>query len=101
MGRKYPNLKDRLYTAYNLIRYGKGKIRCMSCGKCGSIIIKSISEKPAEIEWIDEKHQVDQMWIDLVRCRKCGAVCKEIQMWNFDGDVYKVDPYIDADKTEK
>ena len=63
MGRKYPNLKDRLYAAYNLIRYGKGKIRCMSCGKC-------------------------------------GAVCKEIQMWNFEGDVYKVDPYIDADKTE-
>ena len=89
MGRKYPNLKDRLYAAYNLIRYGKGKIRCMTCGKCGSIIIKSISKKPAEIEWIDETHQ----------CRKCGAVCKEIQMWNFEGDVYKVDPYIDADKS--
>lgn len=72
----------------------------MTCGKCGSIIIKSISEKPAEIKWIDEIHQVDQMWIDLVKCRKCGAVCKEIQMWNFEGDVYKVDPYIDADKTE-
>lgn len=100
MGRKYPNLKDRLYAAYNLIRYGKGKIRCMTCGKCGSIIIKSISKKPAEIECIDEIHQVDQMWIDLVKCRKCGAVCKEIQMWNFEGDVYKVDPYIDADKTE-
>ena len=63
MGRKYPNLKDRLYAAYNLIRYGKGKIRCMTCGKCGSIIIKSISKKPAEIEWIE----VPKVWCCLQR----------------------------------
>lgn len=94
MGRKSPALKDRIWAAYNLIRYGKGKLRCMTCGKCGSIVIQSISDTPVEGKIEDVGKRIDMAWVDMVRCSKCGAICEEIQLWNFEGDPKKVDASI-------
>lgn len=84
-------LFDRIKIAYRFIRYGKGCTRIMKCGKCGSVIIVPISEKPLEDKLINDKMHVDQVWSEYVQCCKCGAVCKEIQLWNFAGDPLGID----------
>ena len=38
------DLKSRIRAAYNIVRYGCGHFRMMTCGKCGSIIIHRMSE---------------------------------------------------------
>lgn len=84
-------LFQRMSVAYNLIRYGKGKCRIMTCGKCGSICILPISEHPGESSCINEDRHIDLIWGEVVQCMKCGAVCHEIQCWNFEGDPAKID----------
>lgn len=84
-------LLQRISVAYNLIRYGSGKCRIMTCGKCGSICILPISEHPSEQKHIDEERHIDSVWSEVIQCMKCGAVCQEIQLWNFEGDVNKID----------
>lgn len=85
------NLWDRIKISYNLIRYGRGNIRVMTCGKCGSIFIRPISEHPAEEEYIHGDKHIDSVWSEFNQCMKCGAICKEIQLWNFEGDPLKID----------
>lgn len=84
------NLFQRIFVAYNFIRYGRGKCRIMTCGKCKSICIVPISEHPGETSYIDEDKQIDLVWGEIVQCMKCGAVCHEIQLWNFEGDPTKL-----------
>ena len=83
-------LFDRVKIAYRFIRYGKGCARIMECGKCGSVIIVPISEEP-----------LDQVWSEYVQCCKCGAVCKEIQLWNFAGDPLGIDKDLTVKKVTK
>lgn len=45
-------LMQRIIVSYNFIRYGKGNVRLMTCGKCGSVFIHPISESPQEGEII-------------------------------------------------
>lgn len=84
------NLFQRISVAYNFIRYGRGKCRIMTCGKCGSICIVPISAHPGETDCIDEDKHIDLLWGEVVQCMKCGAVCHEIQCWNFEGDPTKL-----------
>lgn len=81
---------QRISVAYNLMRYGRGKCRIMTCGKCKSICIVPITVHPEESSLIDEEKHIDLVWSEAVQCLKCGAVCHEIQCWNFDGDITKV-----------
>lgn len=81
------NFITRLNTAIAFVIHGKSKCRMMSCGKCGSTIITSITKEPVETKIIDDKHHIDVLWADVDKCLKCGAVCYETQYWNFDGNV--------------
>lgn len=100
MGRKAPNIAERIKIAYNFIRYGRGKVRMMTCEKCGGMIIQSISDHPVTGQWITNTRHVDQMWVDIYRCSLCGAVCQDIQLWNYAGNVHGVDPsVVQRDKT--
>lgn len=82
---------QRIRVAYNFVRYGKGKCRIMTCEKCGSVFIRPISEQAEEGQLIDDKRQIDVYWSEVDQCMKCGAVCQEIQLWNFEGDAKKID----------
>ena len=81
---------QRISVAYNLMRYGSGKCRIMTCGKCKSICIVPITEHPEESSLIDGDKHIDLVWSEAVQCMKCGAVCHEIQCWNFEGDITKI-----------
>jgi len=83
-------LLQRIAIAYRYIRYGKNIGMVMACGKCGGTYIRRISDKPQETRWIDENHHIDLIWTDLSRCMHCGAVCWDIQGWNFEGDPGKI-----------
>ena len=63
----------------------------MTCGQCGSVYIRPISEHPMESSHADGERRIDLIWSELSQCVKCGAVCHEIQCWNFDGDPTKID----------
>lgn len=84
------DILQRIHVAYNLVRYGRGKCRIMTCGKCKGICILPITEHPEESSLIDKEHRIDSIWSEAVQCIKCGAVCHEIQLWNFDGDITKI-----------
>lgn len=86
---------NRIKIALNFIIYGKGLVRIMTCGKCGKQTIVSITEKPFETQYIQDDKHIDMYWVDFNKCLKCGAVCKEIQMWNFEGDPTKIDDNIE------
>lgn len=81
---------QRISVAYNFIRYGRGKCRIMTCSKCKSICIVPITEHLKESSLIDEEKHIDLIWSEAVQCMKCGAVCYEIQCWNFEGDITKI-----------
>lgn len=87
-------LIQRIIVSYNFIRYGKGNVRLMTCGKCGSVFIHPISESPQEGEIITDQRHIDRYWVEFNQCMKCGAVCEETQLWNFDGDAKKINPNI-------
>lgn len=92
-------LIQRILVAYRFIRYGNGKCRIMTCGKCGSILISPISVHPTESKCYDETRQIDLIWSDFNQCMKCGAVCQEIQLWNYEGDPTKIDKRVTARKS--
>lgn len=85
------NLIARMKIAYSFLRHGKGICRIMTCEKCGAISIIPISKKPGKTEIKDEQHQIDCAYTEIVQCLRCGAVCEEIQLWNFDGNPEKID----------
>lgn len=95
------DLKSRIRAAYNIVRYGRGHFRMMTCGKCGSIIIHRISENEVNTNFFKDGYQIDQVWSEFSQCQKCGAVCKEIQLWNFDGDPLKIDKEITVKREDK
>ena len=51
--------------------------------------------------FIKDGYQIDQVWSEFSQCQKCGAVCKEIQLWNFDGDPLKIDKEITVKREDK
>lgn len=84
---------QRLSIAFNFVIYGKSRCRIMTCGKCGAQTIVKVSDAVSE-KYIDEGKQIDLLWSEFVQCEKCGAICQEVQMWNFSGDPYKIDSNI-------
>lgn len=75
MGRIQGTL-HRLRVAWHLaINDMDYDIRSMDCGYCGSMNIEEI-ENPIE----NTTHE-NYEWSDKVRCKKCGAICEEKQIW--------------------
>ena len=70
-------LIERLAVAYKFVRFGRGMCRIMTCGQCGSVYIRPISEHPMESSHTDENRHIDLIWSELSKCMKCGAVCHE------------------------
>lgn len=91
-------LFDRAKIAYEFIRYGKGCSHTMIREQCGGAIIVPISEEPLKYKLINDKTHVDQVWSEYVQCCKYGAVCKEIQLWNFAGDPLGIDKNLTVKK---
>lgn len=79
-------LLQRIGIAYRFIHYGIGKCRIMTCGKCGSPLRVPISDHPIRDSRIEEERHIDLIWSEVNQCMKCGAVCQELQLWNFEGD---------------
>lgn len=98
---KTASLWDRVKIAYRFVRYGKGNVRIMTCGKCGNAIISPISEHPSESEYIREGKHIDLVWSEFSQCRNCGAVCQEIELWNFEGNPAKIDNSIMIKRKEE
>lgn len=65
MGMRTSKLIKRIIVSYNFIRYGKGNVRLMTCGKCGSIFIHPISESPQEGEIITDQRHIDRYWVEF------------------------------------
>ena len=91
-------LFQRMQVMFNFIVYGQGKVRIMTCDKCGSIVILPITKEPLHTSSITNEKHIDSIYSEFVECGKCGAVCQEIQLWNFEGDPKKIDPYIGTSK---
>lgn len=92
---------QRLGIAYRFLRYGRGKCRIMACSNCGSVFIKPISEKPAEMSFSDQDRYIDLIWSEIDQCMNCGAVCQELQLWNYDGDPCKINKDITIIKEDE
>jgi hypothetical protein len=88
-------LIERIRCAINFVIYGKGKCRIMTCGKCGKILIYPISDE-ITTKIMDDKRHIDLLWSQVDKCKICGAVCEEIQLWNFEGDPLKIDPTLEV-----
>lgn len=66
----------RLKISWNYLRGNFGSdMRVLSCGYCGGVSMKQIIEP--DIAETPDKHQYLCVW----KCRKCGAVCNEGQVW--------------------
>jgi ribosomal protein S27AE len=68
----------------------KQNARIMTCGKCGSTNIIPISNsinKPFN----NNNIKADSMYVQFSICKKCGAVCKEFQLWNYSGNIRELD----------
>lgn len=83
-------LLKRIQIAFNFVVYGHGKARVMSCGKCDSISITPITKEPFKSTYMENGKVIDCYWSEFTKCLKCGAVCKEVQMWNFAGEPEKL-----------
>lgn len=68
----------------------KKNARVMNCGNCGGTDLISISNA-LEQPFIGEDIKADLLYIQFSKCRKCGAVCKEIQLWSNSGRVEVLD----------
>ena len=93
--RKNTNFIKRIKVGCNFI-LKKKNARVMTCGNCGTTDLISISnalEEPFESKNI----KADLLYVQFSKCRNCGAVCKEIQLWNNSGNVKELDDKIDFD----
>lgn len=94
-------LFKRIIVAYNFVRHGKGNVRIMTCQKCGSMLIKPISKTPNEGAYLKNGRHIDAWWAEFSQCQKCGAVCEEVQLWNFDGNPQKINPHVIIEQKSK
>ena len=69
-------LIQRIKVSYNFIRYGKGNVRLMTCGKCGGVFIHPISESPQEGEIITDIVNIGLHFF-LKNVRPYAASCSE------------------------
>lgn len=64
--------------------------RIMTCGNCKGTDLIPISNA-FEDTLTTEKIKADLLFIQFSKCRKCGAVCKEMQLWNHSGNVKELE----------
>ena len=67
-------LIERLAVAYKFVRFGRGMCRIMTCGQCGSVYIRPISEHPMESSHAGGERHIDLIWSELRQSVKCVAV---------------------------
>lgn len=75
--------------ASNYLFDRKNSAQVMICENCGSALIKPISKGTAK-PCIDNAVHADMTWTQFMQCEKCGAACREIQLWNYEGDCTKL-----------
>lgn len=81
MARK-TGFKLRLKVAtYLLLGKVDKDMRTMTCGRCGSMDIVEIEEESEGEEIFHSKTRY--FWGDKVKCKDCGAECREIQTWEW------------------
>lgn len=78
-------LTKRVKAGIALIFF-KRNARIMVCGHCGSTFIVPISNSIEE-PYSDDKRKIDQYYAQYSLCKSCGAVCYEIQTWNYSGNI--------------
>lgn len=81
------------------LAFKKKNARLMTCSNCDSTDIMPISNSLEE-PFSTKEVKADMMYIQFSKCRKCGAVCKEIQLWNHLGNVGELDARFIEDKLE-
>ena len=66
---------------YILVHGTNSHMRVMTCAKCGCVNIQEIpgstlegTSKDMDIDYYFEQHD---------KCLKCGAECREVQIWNY------------------
>lgn len=87
-------LFQRIRAAATFVVCGRGKVRIMNCEKCGGMVILPITAAPNKSSYITDTKHIDATYSEFVQCARCGAVCEEIQLWNFSGDPKKINPDI-------
>lgn len=84
MLRNKSTLLKRIKIAIDfIVKYKNARV--MTCGNCGSTNIIPIN-KASEDEAEDTEKNVYIIYTQYSKCRKCGSVCKEIQLWSKDGN---------------
>ena len=83
------NFLTKLKIASRYLLDRKHSSLVMTCENCGSALIRPISKGTAK-PWIDNAIHADMTWTQFVQCEKCGAVCREVQLWNYAGDYTKL-----------
>jgi hypothetical protein len=73
--------------------FKKKNARIMTCGKCGGTNIIPISNS-LEQPFASDNIKADLMYLQFSKCNDCGAVCKELQLWSFEGKAEDLDPKI-------
>lgn len=83
------NFLTKLKIASRYLLDSKHSSMVMTCENCGGALIIPISKGTAK-PWIDNVIHADMTWTQFVQCEKCGAVCREVQLWNYAGDYTKL-----------
>lgn len=83
------NFTNKIKLVYNFVFKNKN-IRIMTCGSCGNTNIVPISNSMEE-PYVTNNINADILFIQFSKCNNCGAVCKELQLWNKNGNVKELD----------
>jgi hypothetical protein len=86
------NFSRRLKAGMSLI-FKKKNAMIMVCEQCGGTNIVPISNA-LQIPFTVKDVKSDIAYLQFSKCSKCGAVCKELQLWNFGGKAEELEPKI-------
>ncbi len=75
------NIFTRIRYSFYFIFGMKRKVRIMTCECCGSTFIVAIENSCKR--GVSEENGIDLYWVESCKCLKCGATCREFQMWTF------------------
>lgn len=77
------NFIKRLQIAIGFLINGRGGVRIMTCGNCGSINILPVVDTATDKEISTElqKKNCKRIWAEVNICNNCGALVAEKQYW--------------------
>lgn len=77
------NFTTRLKIAvYFLFCKERKHIRVMTCGRCNTMNIEALPDTCKYGECPEEN--VNLYWEETCKCLKCGAQCREMQLWSWE-----------------